>query len=84
MNSVDEIFGALPIEAQNYCNEQWKAAFEMAQSRHLVAPDPEQKAATDDLVRLFFVQGYVTAMREAKKTIDEVQGLIRENIDESS
>ncbi len=76
MSEIADIFGALPIEAQNYCNEQWSAAFSIAQSRHVEPADAEQKAATEDLVRLFFVHGYMTAMRETRKLTDAIAATI--------
>ncbi len=67
MSEADKIFRLLPVEAQEAFTANWDGALNPVIARRGEVPDPEQKEAVEDLIKLFFVHGYSAALKAEKQ-----------------
>lgn len=86
MNEVttiaDEVFAALPIEAQRAFTSRWNEALGAAIARRGPIPDPEHAEAVSELVKLFYVHGYAAGLKAEKKRFSALKSEIEAKLNE--
>jgi len=76
MSEADKILSQLPAEAQESFLSCWNESLFQAVSRHGSFPDPDQREAVEDLIKLFFVRGYSVALADEKRRNRELRTAI--------
>lgn len=84
MSEADKIFRQLPLEAQDAFVSAWDGALSPAIARRGEVPDPAQKEAVEDLIKLFFVHGYSACLKDEKRRTAELRRGIEERFIEWS
>ena len=77
---TNAIFSALPVEAQQVFTSYWHAPLNALQTRH-GSPNPQLSTDVELLVKLFFVHGYMTALRAERERRQELIAKLTRTLD---